>query len=103
MEVDADIRISDRLAASGRDAHQMLEGEEDRERVRTAMQKLPSQFREILVLREFEELSYQEIAAVLECPSGTVMSRLGRARAKLRDLLTGGWDDPLQSGKVDPA
>jgi RNA polymerase sigma-70 factor, ECF subfamily len=93
VEVDADGRMADRLAASGRDAHQILEGAEDQKRVRAAMQKLPSQFREILVLREFEELSYQEIASVLECPAGTVMSRLGRARARLRDLLKGRWNE----------
>jgi RNA polymerase sigma-70 factor (ECF subfamily) len=43
--------------------------------------------REIILLREFEELSYQEIASLLGCPQGTVMSRLARARSKLRVLL----------------
>lgn len=43
--------------------------------------------REIILLREFEELSYQEIASLLGCPEGTAMSRLARARSKLRPLL----------------
>jgi RNA polymerase sigma-70 factor, ECF subfamily len=103
VQVDADNNIADELVGSERNAHQVLEGAEDVERVRAAEQKLPSQFREVLVLREFEELSYQEIAAVLDCPAGTVMSRLGRARAKLRDLLSGDWDMAQQSRKGEPA
>jgi RNA polymerase sigma-70 factor, ECF subfamily len=71
--------------------------------LRAAIQKLPSPFREVLVLREFGELSYHEIAAVVGCPAGTVMSRLGRARAKLRDLLTVELDRPSQSRKVEMA
>ena len=55
--------------------------------IRKAVNDLPLEFREVVVLREFHELSYHEIAGVLGCPSGTVMSRLGRARAKLRTLL----------------
>jgi RNA polymerase sigma-70 factor, ECF subfamily len=103
VEVDADNHISGGLAGSERNAQQILESGEDVERVRAALQQLPAQFREILVLREFEELSYQEIATVLDCPAGTVMSRLGRARAKLRELLTGEWEGPLESGRVEPA
>jgi RNA polymerase sigma-70 factor (ECF subfamily) len=60
----------------------------EREQVRVAIQKLPVEYREIIILREYEDLSYQEIAAVLDCPPGTVMSRLARARLRLRDLLT---------------
>src|SRR5260370_4980604 len=44
--------------------------------------------REIIILREYEDLSYQEIAAMLDCPAGTVMSRLARARSRLRVLLS---------------
>ena len=50
---------------------------------------VPVEFREVLILREYEDLSYEDIARVLGCPRGTVMSRLGRARSKLRSLLTG--------------
>jgi RNA polymerase sigma-70 factor, ECF subfamily len=60
----------------------------EREQVRAAIQKLPVDFREVIVLREYEELSYQEIASIVGCPAGTVMSRLGRARSKLRELLS---------------
>ena len=59
----------------------------EREQVRTAIQQLAVEFREIILLREYEELSYQDIATMLGCPVGTVMSRLARARSKLRDLL----------------
>jgi RNA polymerase sigma-70 factor (ECF subfamily) len=60
---------------------------QQRERVRAAIQQLPIEFREIIILREYEELSYSEIANVLQCPMGTVMSRLARARSRLGDLL----------------
>jgi RNA polymerase sigma-70 factor (ECF subfamily) len=60
----------------------------EREQVRAAIEKLPEAYREIVVLRDIEGFTYQEIAMVLECPAGTVMSRLGRARAKLRDSLS---------------
>jgi RNA polymerase sigma-70 factor (ECF subfamily) len=55
--------------------------------VRNAIEKLPDAYREVIVLREFEELSYEQIAQVLDCPSGTVMSRLSRARERLKDML----------------
>jgi RNA polymerase sigma-70 factor, ECF subfamily len=59
----------------------------ERQQVRDAIQQLPVEFREVIILREYEELSYQQIAAVLGCPTGTVMSRLARARSRLRELL----------------
>jgi RNA polymerase sigma-70 factor, ECF subfamily len=59
----------------------------ERDQVRTAIQQLPLEFREVVLLREYQELSYEEIATLLGCPVGTVMSRLARARSKLRDSL----------------
>jgi RNA polymerase sigma-70 factor (ECF subfamily) len=56
---------------------------ERRERVRTAVLSLPPEFRETVVLCELEELTYQEAAQALECPIGTVRSRLHRGRALL--------------------
>jgi len=62
----------------------------ERARVQAALRRLPQSLREVVVLREFEELSYQEISEVVAVPVGTVMSRLSRARAQLKTLLTDG-------------
>ncbi len=57
------------------------------ERVQRAIEGLPVDFREVIVLRELEGLSYKEIAAVIGIPIGTVMSRLARGRERLLALL----------------
>jgi len=56
--------------------------------LRAALEALPTEFREALVLRELEGFSYKEIADVAEVPIGTVMSRLARARKQLQGYLT---------------
>ncbi len=58
--------------------------EHDDDRIRRLVAGLPAQFREVIVLREINDLSYQEIAKVAGVPVGTVMSRLARARSMLR-------------------
>jgi len=65
-----------------------LEHAEDAELMKHAIDQLPAEFREILILRHQEDLSYKEIGEILTIPSGTVMSRLARARAKLKEYLT---------------
>lgn len=60
----------------------------DTDRVRAAVDRLPAVHRDVLVLRFLEGLSYEQTAAVLGCPVGTVRSRLHHAKAALRDLLT---------------
>jgi RNA polymerase sigma-70 factor (ECF subfamily) len=55
--------------------------------IRLAISDLPEVFREVVVLRYFEGFSYRQIATILGCPAGTVMSRLNRARAELRSKL----------------
>lgn len=60
----------------------------DTQMVREALEELPVEFREVLVLREFEELSYKEIASITKLPLGTVMSRLARGRKRLQFVLT---------------
>ena len=68
--------------------------------VRNAIESLPPRYREVILLREFQDLTYQQIADILGCPTGTVTSRLCRAREKLKQVLQH-WnsqgDTPLSS------
>jgi RNA polymerase sigma-70 factor (ECF subfamily) len=68
--------------------------------VRRAIDKLPAHFREVLILRELEGLSYREIADITGMPAGTVMSSLARARRRLREILSSSidWNRPEKSG-----
>jgi RNA polymerase sigma-70 factor (ECF subfamily) len=65
-----------------------VERESEAQRLRRAIDLLPVEYREMLILREFEGLSYKEIAAIAEVPMGTVMSRLARARERLVQILS---------------
>ncbi len=56
--------------------------------VRESLEELPDEFREVVVLRDLEEFSYKQIAEVINAPLGTVMSRLARARARLKGILS---------------
>jgi RNA polymerase sigma-70 factor (ECF subfamily) len=60
---------------------------EDLARLRCALAELPDEMREILLLRDYHDLPYAEIATVLDIPTGTVMSRLHRARSALRERI----------------
>ena len=75
------------LPAESTTPESILIAQANREMVQQALTDLPVPFREILLLCEVEEMSYQEIAETLAIPIGTVMSRLFRARKALRDLL----------------
>jgi RNA polymerase sigma-70 factor (ECF subfamily) len=86
--IDADETVANLIADPSKDPYAHYLGKLDVVRVQEAVQQLPGHFREIIVLREYEELSYDEIATVMQCAIGTVMSRLARARAKLRALLS---------------
>jgi RNA polymerase sigma-70 factor (ECF subfamily) len=59
----------------------------DAHMLRQAVEELPIEFREVLVLRELDEMSYKQIAAVADLPLGTVMSRLARGRKRLQQIL----------------
>ncbi|MEP7075555.1 MAG: sigma-70 family RNA polymerase sigma factor [Acidobacteriota bacterium] len=59
----------------------------DKQKVREQMEQLPAEFREMIILRDLEGLSYKEIAGISDLPLGTVMSRLARARGKLQIAL----------------
>jgi RNA polymerase sigma-70 factor (ECF subfamily) len=88
VELDAYENAADLVIASARDPHALYVNKLEKQQVRVALHQPSEAFREIIVLREFAELSYQEIATLLDCPLGTVMSRLARARSKLGTLLS---------------
>ena len=75
------------VPASGEDAEVGISRKLLVSEVRAAVDSLPAIWRETIVMRDMEDLSYAEIAAILGCPIGTVMSRLARAREALRLLL----------------
>lgn len=71
-------------------------GEVEVEDLRRALANLAPAQRDVLLLVGLEQLSYREAAAILDVPVGTVMSRLSRARAQLREQLAGGEDAPVR-------
>jgi RNA polymerase sigma-70 factor (ECF subfamily) len=78
------------VAAEALNPETLLRRKEDRQAVQRAVEELPEELREVVVLRELEGLSYKEIAAVAAIPLGTVMSRLARARERLHQRLHDG-------------
>ena len=79
--------LDDELATDGAGPEDAAMDASRRRRLNAVLALLPEEFREVLVLREMEDLSYREIAAVTGAPIGTVMSRLARARALLRTRI----------------
>jgi RNA polymerase sigma factor (sigma-70 family) len=85
LPADNEIDLADAaLIASDPDPEAAIMKREDHRQLNVLLAALPAEFREVLVLREMEELSYSEIAQVTGAPMGTVMSRLARARALLK-------------------
>ncbi|HEY6980408.1 sigma-70 family RNA polymerase sigma factor [Reyranella sp.] len=80
---DQPLEAADEKAADGPDPEQSAMAGDRRRHLAAVLAALPAESREILVLREVEDLTYKEIAAVLDLPIGTVMSRLARARERL--------------------
>jgi RNA polymerase sigma factor (sigma-70 family) len=79
---------TDDRPGNGLDPEALVIQQQAVERVQRALEALPPDFREVLVLRELEGLSYKEIATIVGVPIGTVMSRLARARERLLPILT---------------
>jgi RNA polymerase sigma-70 factor (ECF subfamily) len=101
VEIEVGDGVANSVVEPSKDSHDLYVSKVETEQVRTAIQELSVEFREVILLRECEDLSYLEIASVLDCPVGTVMSRLGRARAKLRAALSDtlkGIDSPSVRG-----
>ena len=79
--------VAQALAAPGDGPAEALRRREERMQVRRAIAELPEAFRSVVLLRCVEGFSYRDVAAIVGCPAGTVMSRLARARAMLRKRL----------------
>ena len=98
LTTQAGLKVSTSLSFDGEDAPNEPETHETpesfllarlkAEAIQSALEKLPLKFREVILLCDLEEMSYQEIGHTLNIPSGTVMSRLSRARKAMRALLS---------------
>jgi RNA polymerase sigma-70 factor (ECF subfamily) len=89
IELDEQIEQAEGLAQpASDDPHVIYMRKLERSDICAAIDSLPRLYREIIVLRDIEGFSYRQIAGILGCPAGTVMSRLGRAREKLRGSLS---------------
>jgi RNA polymerase sigma-70 factor, ECF subfamily len=99
---DSDETVRDDLAASGPDPFEAARGREVAAAVKVALAELDDEAREIIALRDAEELAYEEIAVILDVPVGTVRSRLHRARGELRRRLGPVLDDVPLSDAARP-
>jgi RNA polymerase sigma-70 factor (ECF subfamily) len=89
-ELEEAARTADQKGAMWSDAEtpeEIVARAQERDGLRACVSALPEPFREVVILRELEELSYKEIAAIAQVPIGTVMSRLARARDMLAELV----------------
>src|SRR5437016_12847961 len=82
--------LEDDAESAGANPEELLLERVDSDRLRRALDELPREYREVIVLRELEELSYKEIAGIAGIPIGTVMSRLARARRRLQQAVAQG-------------
>ncbi|HEY2016149.1 MAG TPA: sigma-70 family RNA polymerase sigma factor, partial [Bryobacteraceae bacterium] len=81
----------DTAADSGPNPEALQLRQADSRMLRESLEALPEEYREVLVLREMEEMSYKQISQVTDLPIGTVMSRLARGRKRLGTLLAGAF------------
>jgi RNA polymerase sigma-70 factor (ECF subfamily) len=84
---DSDDAWQEIPAPAADEPHSMAIRKADRKQINEALAALPVAYREVLVLRELEDLSYNDIARIADIPVGTVMSRLARARGLMREAL----------------
>lgn len=99
MDIDAVVQGNDELDTLGSGSlmpEQALQRRDNRAHVNRALRQLPVGFREVLILREMEDMAYEQIAAIMQVPVGTVMSRLARARASFKQafLALNGGESP---------
>jgi len=96
---DANVEQFTAGTAAGRDVESALLGRIGSDDVERALAEVPQDFRMAVILADLEDFSYREIAEIMECPSGTVMSRLYRGRKILQRVL---YDYAVEQGVIDP-
>jgi RNA polymerase sigma-70 factor (ECF subfamily) len=84
VDAEADVQM---IEADAIDPHARLSQNLEGEQLRAAIDELPLEFREVIILKDLQGLSYREIAEIVAVPIGTVMSRLSRGRKRLTDKL----------------
>lgn len=100
---DGDARETPELRAAEPAAEEWVDRRDSARRLRRALAELPHDQRTVLVLKEFEEMTFKEIAGLLACPESTVKSRLYRGLCALRAALEAGGSDPVKGGGSDAA
>lgn len=93
IDYESEETFEDIIPTTEEDPEKVLEKLEIQRKIRDTIKSLSKEYQEVLILREFEGLSYEEIAKVLNCPVGTVESRLFRAREELRKRLIKEWKE----------
>jgi RNA polymerase sigma-70 factor, ECF subfamily len=99
---DEDGSATESAAPASDEPHEIAVRNADRAQINNAIAALPIDYREVLVLRELEDLSYKDIARIADVPIGTVMSRLSRARSLLRQALQPGARPALRAVPMPP-
>lgn len=97
LTIPFDDRIDD-IAGDSSNPETVVLKRVDRDALIQALESLPMELREVIVLREMEDLSYREIACIADLPIGTVMSRLSRGRKRLQQSLSEKSNKELQRG-----
>ncbi len=75
------------IPSTGKSPEENTEGNFNEKMIQAAIEKLPEKFRTVIILRDIQELSYDDISKIIGVPLGTIKSRVNRARLKLRELL----------------
>ena len=86
-EVGEEVGGIEQIADTAPSTEQIINTNETRKQIADAINQLSSDHRAVIILRELENMSYDDIAAVLKCPVGTVRSQINRARKKLQEIL----------------